>query len=245
MINQILQIYNEGNVSLLTDELFTCKYCQKSFRKEKTLFSHICEKGRRYRQQNEKGVQIGFQTYLRFYEITQGSAKLKSYADFATNSLYTAFVKFGRHIVAIRAVNTKAFIEYVLKQNKKIDRWCDEANYVEYLYQYLRREAVQDAMERALIEMQMYTDETPTITNFSNYFRQGNSNRICQHIINGRISPWVVYNCASGVDFLGTLSEEQIGLIINYIDPDYWQRRFKDYLADAEWCKHILKTSGL
>jgi len=191
------------------------------------------------------GVQLGFRAYLRFYEVTQGSAKLKSYEDFVASSYYTAFVKFGRHLVAIRAVNSSAFIDWVIRENKKLDHWCKESIYVEYLHQYMRREAVQDAVERALLEMQSYADEVKTLANFNDYFRYGNANRICHHISNGRVSPWIVYNCASGVEFLETLNEENISIILPWIDPDFWQRKFKDYVADTEWVKMVLEQAGL
>jgi hypothetical protein len=191
-------------------------------------------------------VQFGYQAYLRFYEMTQGSAKLKTYNDFATSPYYAAFTKFGRYLIAIRAVNPRAFIEYVIKNNKKLDHWCHEAVYVEYLQVYLKREAVQDALERALKEMQDYADEHPELKGgFSDYFRYGNSNRVCHHIVNGRVSPWIVFNCASGVEFLEALTEEQIAIILPWIDPEIWQRRFQDYLADTEWVKMILKDAGL
>jgi hypothetical protein len=223
-----------------------CKYCNKEFRKESTLAAHQCEPKRRWQQEKEMGVQFGLQAYLRFFEVTQGSAKLKSYADFVASPYYLAFVAFGRHIQAIRAVNPRAFIDWVIKQNKKLDHWTHEAVYVEYLHQYLKREATQDALERALIEMQEYVDEHQEIVEgLSGYFRNGNSNRICHHIANGRISPWIVYNCDSGIAFLDSLTEEQIAIIIDWIDPDYWQRKFKDYIADTEWVKMILKEAGL
>jgi len=225
---------------------FKCKYCNKEFRRESTLSAHLCEQKRRFQQEKEVGVQFGYQAYLRFYEMTQGSAKLKTYNDFATSPYYAAFTKFGRYLIAIRAVNPRAFIEYVIKNNKKLDHWCHEAVYVEYLQVYLKREAVQDALERALKEMQDYADEHPELKGgFSDYFRYGNSNRVCHHIVNGRVSPWIVFNCASWVEFLEALTEEQIAIILPWIDPEIWQRRFQDYLADTEWVKMILKDAGL
>ena len=225
---------------------YKCKYCSKEFRKESTLAAHLCENKRRWQQEKEIGVQFGLQAYLRFFELTQGSAKLKSYQDFVTSPYYVAFVKFGRHIVNIRAVNPRAFIDWVIKENKKLDHWCYEKVYLEYLNQYIRKEAVQDAIERALKEMQDYADEHSELKGgFSDYFRYGGSNRICHHISNGRISPWIVYNCSSGVEFLEKLNEEQISMVLPWIDPDYWQRKFKDYVADTEWIKEILKAARL
>ena len=226
--------------------MHSCKYCKKEFKKESTLAAHLCEPKRRYQQQNETGVQLGFKAYLRFYELTQGSAKLKTYEDFVNSPYYMAFVKFGRYLVAIRCINTGSFTDWLLKNNKKIDYWTKDAFYIEWMREYLKKENVKDALERALKEMQDLADEDSRLDGkFNDYFRRANSNRVCQHIANGRISAWIVFNCASGVEFLETLNEEQLGMIIEWIDPDYWQRKFTDYMADTEWTKHILQQAGL
>lgn len=232
----------------MTSELkpsYKCKYCEKEFRKESTLAAHLCEQKRRWQQEKETGVQFGFRAYLRFYEMTQGSAKLKSYADFVTSPYYTAFVKFGRYCVDIRCVNFVSFTEWLLKNNKKLDYWCSDKLYEEWLLEYMRRESVQDALERALTEMEEYAKQVPALAGFNHYFMYGNSNRICHHISTGRISPWVIYNCASGIEFLDKLPPEQAEMIMPWIDPEQWQRKFHDYVADVEWCKFVLKEAGL
>lgn len=223
-----------------------CRYCGKEFFKETTLDVHLCEQKRRAQQQNETGVQFGYRAYLQFYESTQGSAKLKSYETFAASSLYLAFVKYGRYCVSIRAINVVSFTSWLLKNNKKIDYWCKDTLYTEWLHEYLRKESTQDALERALKEMQDYADDHPDLKNgFRDYFKYVNGNRICHHIVTGRISPWVIFNCDTGISFLETLDETQIGMIMPYIDPDFWQKKFKDYVADTEWCKDVLAKAGL
>ena len=225
---------------------FSCKYCDKEFRKESTLAAHLCENKRRWQQEKDTGVQMGLRAYLQFYETTQGSAKLKSYEDFVNSPYYNAFVRYGRYLVSVRAVNSNSFTAWLLKNNKKLDQWCKDSFYDEWLLEYLRKEAVQDALERGLKEMQQYADDHPDLRNgFTDYFRYGNVNRVCHHITTGRISPWVIYSCGGGVDFLERLDQEQVAMIMPYIDPDVWQKKFSDYVADTEWCKHILKEAGL
>jgi len=224
---------------------YKCKYCNKLFRKESTLAVHLCESKRRWQQENETGVQFGLRAYLRFYETTQGSARLKSYADFISSPYYNAFVRYGRYLVAIRAINPNSFNDWLLRQNKKIDFWCKDSFYEEWLLEYLKKEAPQDALERALKEMQDYADGNDSIAEFSHYFCHGNTNRICHHITTGRISPWVIYNCDTGIEYLESLNTEQMDIVMPWIDPDYWGRKFKDYVADVEWSKHVLKAAGL
>lgn len=222
---------------------YKCQYCKKSFRKESTLAAHLCEPKRRWQQEKEKGVQLGLQAYLRFFEMTQGSAKTKSYKDMVEGPYYNAFVKYGRHCQNIRCVNFRSFTDWLLKNNKKLDHWTKEEFYLEWLHSYIRIEAVSDALERSMLEMQRYTDTVESLQ-FVDYFRYGNENRICFQISSGRVSPWVVFNCESGIEFLERLNEEQLGSVLPWIDPDYWQRKFNDYLADKEWIAAILKEGG-
>ena len=220
-----------------------CKYCGAGFVRESTLQVHQCEPKRRDQQRGEKGVVIGFQTWLRFYELTQGSAKLKTYEDFCNNNFYNAFVKFGRHCVAISAINVNQFMDYVLKKQIKIDNWCKDKVYEEYLYGILRSESSSDALERSIITMQEWSEETGN--DITTYFTTVSANRFVQHILNGRVSCWAIYCCDNGIDKLGTLSEEQVTLLMPWIDPEFWQRKLHDYTADTEMTKHILTQAGL
>jgi hypothetical protein len=222
---------------------FKCKYCGKGYRKESTLAAHLCEPKRRAQQENEAGVKLAMTAYLRFYELSQGSAKFKTYADFCESPYYNAFVKFGRHMVSIRAINTQKFIDWVIKSNKKLDHWCKDAVYQEYLFEHLRKEAVQDALERSVKTMEDWAESKESV--FNHYFNYVSGNLLVQHITTGRISAWVVFNCDSGQSALDKLSSEQVEMIFPYIDPDFWKRKFVDYFADTEWVKHILKEAGL
>jgi hypothetical protein len=221
---------------------YICQYCRKNFVKESSLSVHSCEPRRRRQEQSERGVQLGLQAYLKFYELTQGSARLKTFDDFAESPYYKAFVKFGRYCVAIRAINPARFIEWVLKQNKKIDHWCQDTVYTEYLLDYLCVEHINDALTRSIefgIEWQEKTNNPA-----HDCLRYGNSNAVCYAITSGRISPWVIYNCESGQKFLSELTPEQIAMIWSYIDVDIWNKKFHDYPADQEYAKEILKKAG-
>jgi|TARA_R110000868_G_scaffold159298_1_gene388005 hypothetical protein len=224
---------------------YTCKYCNKTYRKESTLAAHLCEPKRRWQQEKETGVQFGLRTYLQFFETTQGSAKNKSYVDFIESPYYKAFVKFGRHCVGIKCINIQNYTQWLLKNNKKLDYWTKDVFYDEWMREYLKKEAVQDALERALKTMEDYASNGSGLAGYKDYFRYGNANRICHHISTGRISPWIVFNCVSGVDWLSTLGDDQISVILPWIDPDYWNRKFIDYMGDVEWTKHILTEAGL
>ena len=246
MLAEIVNAYVEMSKHTPVVAKFTCKYCNKSFVRESTLSSHLCELKRRFQQEKEQGVQFGYHAYAKFYEFTQPGTKPKTYDDFARSDFYLAFVKYGRYQVSIKTVNFISFTQWLLKNNKKLDQWTKEEFYVEWLKSYLQKESVDDALDRSFQEMQEYADSDPeTLSSFVNYFRNVSKNRIVNHIRDGRISPWIVYNCDSGIDFLDNLNEEQINYVLPYIDPDFWQRKFSTNKKDVDWLKNVLKEAGL
>jgi hypothetical protein len=221
---------------------YNCRYCQRDFVKETSLAVHMCEPKRRFQEQNERGVQLGLQAYLKFYELTQGSAKLKTFEDFAASPYYRAFVKFGRYCVDTRAINPARFMEWLLKNNKKIDHWARDTMYTEYLVEYLKIENVNDALARAMEFGIDWAEQTGNPA--EDCLRYGNTNAMVYAVTAGRISPWIVYNCESGQKFLSELDSSQIAMVWSYIDSEVWMKKFNDYVADQEYVREILQKAG-
>lgn len=242
-ISEILKIHQRMKHTVVAVESHQCQYCKKSFKRPKTFANHICEGKRRWQQEKEMGVQHGLRAFVRFYQTTQTSTKTKTYAEFVESPYYLAFVKFGRYCVDVRNINIPHYTAWLMKNNKRLDDWATDSMYVEWLHQYVRTENPQDALERALKEMQEFA--LAESISFNEYFGSGKTNRICQHITAGRISAWILYNCDSGLAFLSALREDQIFNIFQWIDPPFWATKFKDHTEDTAWVKSILKEAGL
>ena len=221
---------------------FTCEYCKKTFARETSIAVHMCEPKRRRLNKDEPGVRLGFQAYIRFYETMQGSARNKTHDDFCESAYYRAFVKFGHYCVNTRVVAPDRFMTWLLKEQKKIDHWCSDRVYTEYLMQYLLVEAVNDALARAIEHSMRWSEETSNPSH--DWLRYGNTHALCYAVTAGRISPWVIYNSESGQKFLSELSAQQVAIVWPYIDSDAWQKKFHDYPADQEYAKEILKQAG-
>ena len=243
-MNELRNIAREAAKEVKPGE-HVCKHCGLAFTRESSLVVHQCEPKRRENQKNEKGVRIGYIAWMRFYELTQGSAKLKTYEDFCSSSLYQGFVKFGRHCHAIDAINVNKFIDYVLTSKYKIDSWTRDKIYESYLWEYVRTEKYDDALERSIETMQHWAEEIKDVTvEFSDYFKKISTSRLLNHIVHGRISPWVIYCCDAGIEKLGELNEEQVTLALPWIDPHFWERKLKIHAAEAEITRQILEKAG-
>ena len=227
----------------LEEQPFDCVHCGKAFMKEKTLVAHMCEQKRRALQRDEKRVQAGYMAYNRFFQLTQNAKKLKSYEDFCKTAYYNAFVKFGSFVNNVNPLYPDKFIDFVIKSGVRLDDWCRDALYEKYLYEMLKVEPVEAAVQRSIATMLEWSDEHKA--EYTHYFLYVNLNRAVHDIKNGKISCWLMLNCKSGKDMLGKFSDEQLEMIAPAFDLPYWLKKFKENPADASLVKEICKETGI
>ena len=200
--------------------------------------AHMCERKRRALQEKEKRVQAGYMAFNRFWQLAQGGKKLKTYDEFCDTAYYNAFVKFGSFLNNVNPLYPEKFVDYVIKSGTKLDRWCRDDLYNAYLFDVLKTEPVESAVQRTLQTMMEWGDEHNA--NFAHYFNYVSLNRAVHDILNGRISCWVILNSTTGKEMLQKMSDEQLNMIAPAFDVQYWVRKFKEVPADVMLVKEIL-----
>ena len=227
----------------LQDQPHKCVHCGKSFMQDRTLISHMCEQKRRALQKDEKRVQAGFMAFNRFFQLTQNQKKPKSYEDFCKTAYYNAFVKFGSFVNNVNPLYPDKFIDYVIKSGVKLDHWCKDELYEKYLFEILKVEPVESAVQRTIKTMLEWSDKSGA--QWYHYFNYANFIRVVHDIQNGNISAWVLLNCKSGKIMLSNFNDEQLTLIEPALDVAYWVKHFKSKPADVALVKEICKESGI
>jgi len=221
---------------------YKCPYCGKSFAKEKTLVVHVCEPKRRHMSKNEKHVQLALLTYQRFYEISQ-KQKNKTFDEFAKSPYYNAFVKFGSFMSNANPIYPEKFIDFVIKSGVKLDHWCRDELYDTYLQELLKIEPADGAIQRTINTMMDWADNNEATWN--HYFYYANLNRATHDIKEGKISPWILLQSKSGKKMLKNMNDEQLGIIGDIINPQFWLSRFKKLPADVELVKEVIAEAKI
>ena len=221
---------------------YGCEFCKREFVKESTMLNHICEYKHRWLEKDKHGNRVGFQAWLQFYKKTTTAKKQKTYEDFIRSAYYTAFIKFGAYCVDVNAINISRFTDWLLKNQVKVDTWCTDSIYNRYLIEYLRTEDPYDAIHRSIETTIEWAEKDNILA--KDYLRYGNVNRICQLICNGKISPWLLFQSNSGVNFLDTLTQDHVRIIFDYINPEQWALKFYREPENVREIKEILAAGG-
>jgi len=230
-------------MTALMSQPYKCVHCDKNFAKERTLMAHMCERKRRAMQRDEKRVQAGFMAFNRFWQLTQGAKKLKTYEEFCDSSYYNAFVRFGSFVNNVNPLYPDRFIDYVIKSGIKLDHWCRDELYEKYLYEIIKVEPVESAVQRSLQTMMEWGEDHKA--EFAHYFNYVSLSRAVHDIRNGKISPWIILNTKSGQTMINKMSDEQLDMISPAFDVAFWLKKFKEVPADTALVKEVCGEIGL
>lgn len=227
----------------LVSAMYKCQYCNHTFSKEKTLAVHVCEQKRRALARTDRHVVLGYSTYNNFFRRTQNAKQDKTYEEFAKSPYYNAFVKFGSFVSNVNPLYPDRFIDYVVTSGVKLDHWCREELYDQYVIDLIKKERSEVALERSIKTMMDWADKNNSVWN--HYFSYASLSRATYDIKDGKISPWLVLNCKTGKEMLRKFNDEQLGAINAVMDVPFWLAKFKKLPADVEVVKEVVKEYNL
>ena len=107
----------------------------------------------------------------------------------------------------------------------------------------IRTEGVETALERSISHMLDWANNNNA--QWNHYFHYVSLNRACYDVRDGKISPWLILNSASGKEMLKKFNDEQLAAVGGIIDLQFWLNKFKKLPADTELVKQVVKESGI
>ncbi len=220
-----------------------CEHCKRTFSAEKTLLAHACEQKNRWLAKDDKHVRIGLIAFQKFYQLSMRVKKIKSYDDFMSSSYYVGFCRFGKHVININAIEPEGFIEYLIKMQVKLPDWCSDGWYEAWVRELAKKEDPMKAIERNILLMEAWALDSGET--WQEFFRKVPPALATKWIRSGRISPWLLYARGVGEQLFTRMSDEQLVLVKEWINPLFWFDKIKTHKDDMQTIETILKEAGV
>jgi hypothetical protein len=228
----------------LVQMTYKCKYCKKDFARESTLASHLCEPKRRFLAKDDKQNRIAYQSWLIFRKLTIANVKHdKPYEEFITNKYYTDFMKLAQHIIDLNLDDPEGFVKFIIMNSVKINDWRKAVVYETYIKDRTKKETVERAIERTLLNMKAWAENTNG--QWQDYFQAVSTPQAVQDIRMGRISPWCTFATDQGSRLIDRLEPGQIQQLVEYLEPEKWRIKVKRHQRDAEWVQQVFNQAEI
>lgn len=203
----------------------------------------MCEMKERWAQKDERHARMAFMAFSKFHEITSYSKVAQTYDYFMRSRVYGDFIKFGKHLVDIQAVDPAGFTEFLVRASVPISKWTEEFVYEQFIRELCKRESPDKAVERNILLFQQWEQDSGKP--WYDFFREVGPIEATRYIKAGRLSPWVMYFAPSASEMFDKMSDEQLKMVKTFIDPNFWSRKFDQKADDVAFVKSILDQSGL
>lgn len=218
-----------------------CDFCKKSFVTERTLLAHSCERKQRWLWKDEKYAMMAFRAYQLFYQIAQRSKKPKTQEEFIGSNYYLGFIKFGKYLMDINAIEPVGFIEFLIRSDTKLADWSTPKAYEIWIRELSKKEHPMKAYERNVLLMEQWARETGE--DWTDFFRLVSPSLATKWIKSGRISPWLLYTVGDAL--IERLSDEQLAMVKDLIEPDMWFKKFELYEEELRIIRTELRSVGV
>jgi hypothetical protein len=235
-------------MNVATNSEHICSFCNKAYKNSAPFDKHLIKCKKKYETKryferlehcHDTPMRIGYYVYLKYYE--QFKSK-KTLAQFLNSFEYKGFVRFGNFCLSIDVIHIDKFADYIINKDLKLNQWVNKSIYTEYIYDLTISEPAIDALERTIQHSVVWGEKYGVDGN--NIIRSSKGGIVCYYIISGLISPWVLYLCSSGIEFLNELDEESLETIWSFVNSKIWELKMDAKPSDVEYIKLTLEELG-
>lgn len=213
---------------------YQCKFCGKSFTRERTLSSHMCERKRRWMCKDDLDSRMAFSIWTDFMKfVSPNTKKVKTVEDFIRSPDYIGFLKFANYLIDLKPVDSNQFIQWLFKMGVRLSDWQRPGTYQLYVQENSKKETPERAMERAILVMQEWGETTGN--NWQTFFNKVAPATGMNLIVMGRISPWIIYSSEAAQTLLDRMEPGQIDAVAKHVDTEWWIKKLKQNQQEAQW----------
>lgn len=218
---------------------YQCKFCGKSFTRERTLSSHMCEKKRRWMCKDDMDSRMAFSVWTDFMKfVSPNTKKVKTIEDFIRSPDYIGFLKFANYLIDLKPVDSDKFIQWLFKMGVRLSDWQRPGTYQLYVQENSKKETPERALERAILVMQEWGESTGN--NWQTFFNKVSPVTAMNLIVMGRISPWIIYSSEAAQTLLDRMEPGQIDAVAKHVDTEWWIKKLKQNQQEAQWINTMM-----
>jgi hypothetical protein len=221
---------------------YQCKFCGKSFTRERTLSSHMCEKKRRWMSKDDPASRIAFSVWTDFMKyVSPQTKKPKTVDDFVNSSDYIGFVKFANYLIELKPVESDKFIQWLFKMGVRLSDWQKPGTYQLYVQESAKKETADRALERTIISMREWSDVTGE--NWQEFFNKIAPSTAMNMVVIGRLSPWIIYSTDVAQSLLDRMEPGQIETVAKHVDTEWWIKKLKANPLEVQWVNTTMQQA--
>ena len=193
--------------------------------------------------ENFHHVKLGFQAHIKYRKLVLLKFKEMTHLDFAKSSYYKSFSEFGKYLDDIQVINLDDFMGFLVDRKIPFKKWHNPMIYEHYLKFLHKKETAEDAVVRTLKIIESWSLQTGLPQ--KSFFHHVDTGYFLILVRTGRFSPWVFFNAESVSEIMRRMTDEELSLMTQSVEPTYWELKFAENRNDVAIVKEVLRQYGI
>lgn len=199
-----------------------CEFCNKELQNEDSLIRHNCEKKKRWLKKEEPLYKTGYICFKRFWEISYPRTKQKTYIDFISSRYFSSFIKLADFLVTESFNNIEAYMNFLVKNNIAIGRWCEKTTLENFIENIVYRESIEDSYLKSINYIKQWAEDRES--SILGFYLNCPTPELIRLFRAGKISPWIVF-LEEGHKILERFDSDEMDQLSVILDPIKWSKK--------------------
>ena len=232
-------------MGMKSNDLFTCGFCSKTYKREAALIKHKCQTKERMLLKDTRQMYIAVDCWKKFrqYHRMLWKACETPFEAFIKSREYTQFYDFSGYLMQTRPIKQEEFVMELIKQSIDIRNWSTQETRKQWVQTVLTNEHPDRGIERSLMVIQEWADENEVPWN--EVFLYLPVGRAMLWIETGKISPWIIFTATTVDSLFERMTPEDFEYISSYLDANVWSTKCKLYSDDVNRIQEVFKEYKL
>lgn len=214
---------NSGFRRRSVEKGWTCHHCRKVFVLEKAFMTHSCKEKRRAEEMKTIIGQVAYGYYVDWMKAKK--FKAPPIDTFISSRYYLAFMKFAAMAAQVNIEKPNTYINLMVRRDLSPTMWHRSQCYSIYL-QFIDNEADPFELVANSIEKLERIAASENV-NVIDIFNHLGFKRILELIRLRTLSPWLLLHSSKFKEFLGTIDELDLKLLMGIINIGSWLEIFE------------------
>jgi hypothetical protein len=219
-----------------------CEFCNKEFKREKSLDRHMCEKKRRWENKFTPEGQLAFELFSRFKKHYGFKSKKAPLEEFLTSSQYKAYETLAKFFIQLNPLDINEYFSHLVHSNAPFRKWISAENYNKWVRHKLLTEDADTAVTRSIETISSYATENKL--ELDQVYDNLTGNRLYLWLTSGRVSPWFIILSSKTDRLLEKLDSDMLTSTKDLLNPLVWRIKVQNS-PTAQTIKHELKAADL
>lgn len=220
-----------------------CEFCKKEFKTVGGFERHKCEKKLRWDKKDTKEFVVSFSIFKSYLKRNSNGKREKTPKEFVNSRYYKDFFKLGEFITKADVAYVDEYVDYLWKNDIQSKSWCSDQTYSAYIKHMLETETPERALERSMLAILNWSKATGN--SWDRFFCEVNPNTAVRMILDGKISPWILYTSASADNLFDRFNSEHFKMLKSVVNENFWRTKLTSYKKDVKFILGMLNEAGL